>query len=189
MTWRRRTRYTAVHPAGPAVLTRTAASKVDRDFCWWRRCPPAPLTGGVHEVRGQKAAGCGQEASEEAKIEHGPSACCHARRVKVVARAIIAEPRPAGSEKTWDTLVAKLSPEDHTAVSSVVAAEGLVNATETEDESAPPPRLGKEFAPQMLFDTISSRRALSDPGNDGQRFEYLQSLIHIDVRQGKVAGG
>ena len=50
-----------------------------------------------------------QEASEEEKLEKAPSACSQVRRVKVTARNVRAEPRSAGNEETWNTLVIKLS--------------------------------------------------------------------------------
>ena len=37
-------------------------------------------------------------------------------------------------------------------------------------------------APPRCFDVIiSSRSAISGPGNDGQRFAHRQSIIHIDI--------
>ena len=35
----------------------------------------------------------------------------------------------------------------------------------------------------MVFDVISSRRALSGPGNDGQRFTHLQFINYTDIRR------
>ena len=77
-----------------------------------------------------------QEASEEAKLERASSACRHAGGAKVVARNLLAEPRSAGNEETWNTLVAKFPPEDHAAVSAAAVAV-LASATDTEDENAP----------------------------------------------------
>ena len=41
----------------------------------------------------------------------------------------------------------------------------------------------------MLFDVISSRSALSGPGNDGQRFFHLQSIIHTDIGREEFGKG
>ena len=50
-----------------------------------------------------------------------------------------------------------------------------------EDVNAPPWRPDDEFASEVLFDVISSRSALSGPGNDDQRFSHLQSIIHTNI--------
>ncbi|CAN0518643.1 unnamed protein product, partial [Laminaria digitata] len=107
-----------------------------------------------------------QEASEEAKLERASSACRHAGGVKVPARNLLAEPRSAGNEETWNTLVAKFPPEDRAAVSAAAVTAVLASATEVEDGNAPPWRPDDEYASEMLFDVISSRSALSGPGND-----------------------
>ena len=60
--------------------------------------------------------------------------------------------------------------EDHTAVSAATAAAVLASATEVEDGNTPPWRPDDEYASEVLFDVISSRSALSGPGNDGQPF-------------------
>lgn len=81
--------------------------------------------------------------------------------------------------------MAKLSPEDHAAVSAAAMAAGLVSTTEVEEGSAPPWCPNKECTFQVLFNTIditSSRSALSDPGSDGQQFSHLQSIIQTDNR-------
>ncbi|CAN0518077.1 unnamed protein product, partial [Laminaria digitata] len=90
------------------------------------------------------------------------------REVKVAARNLLAEPRSAGNEETWKTLVAKFPPEDRAAVSVGEAAAVLASATEVEHGNAPPWRPDDEYASEVLFDVISSRSALSGPGNDGQ---------------------
>ena len=50
-----------------------------------------------------------------------------------------------------------------------------------EDVNAPPWRPDDEFASEVLFDVISSRSALSGPGNDDQRFSHLQSIILANI--------
>ena len=121
-----------------------------------------------------------QEASEE-NLERALSACSHTGWVKVAARNLLAEPRSAGNEETWSTLAAKFPSEDHAAVSAATAEAVLVSVTEGGDGYAPPWRPDDEYASEVLFDAISSRSALSDPGNDGQGFSHLKSIIHIDI--------
>ena len=41
----------------------------------------------------------------------------------------------------------------------------------------------------MLFDVISSRNALSGPGNGGKRFAHLQSIIHTDIGREEFSRG
>ena len=77
--------------------------------------------------------------------------------------------------------MAKFPSEDHAAVSEAVAAAVLPSATEGEDGNAPPWCPDDEYTSEALFDVTSSRCALSGPGNDGQRFAHLQSIIHTDI--------
>ena len=122
-----------------------------------------------------------QEASEEAKLERASSACRHAGGVKVAARDLLAEPRSPGTEETWSTLVSKSPSKDHAAVSAAAVVAVLASTTEMEDGNAPPWRPVDEYASEVLFDVISSLSALSGPGNDGQRFSHLQSIIHTNI--------
>ena len=78
---------------------------------------------------------------------------------------------------------AKFPSEDHAAVSTAVAAAVLASATKVEDGNASPRRPDYEHTSEVLFDTISSRSALSDPGSDGQRFAHLQFIIHTDTKR------
>ena len=79
--------------------------------------------------------------------------------------------------------MAKLPSEHHAAAAETAADAVLVRATEAEDGSAPPWRPDNEYTSEVIFDVISSRSALSGPGNDGQRFAQLQSIIHTDIRR------
>ena len=81
---------------------------------------------------------------------------------------LVTEPRSAGNEETWSTLVVKFPSEDHVAVSAPAAAAVPASATEAEDGNAPPWRPDDDYSSEVLFDVISSRIALSGPGNDGQ---------------------
>ena len=80
-------------------------------------------------------------------------------------------------------MVAVFPSEEHAAVSVVVAAAVLARATEAEDGNAPPWLPDDEYTSEVLFDVISSRSALSDPGSDGQRFAHLQFIIHTDTKR------
>ena len=85
--------------------------------------------------------------------------------------------------------MAKFPSEDHAAVSAAAASVAvLANATEAEDVNAPS-RPDDEYTSEVLFDVISSRSALSGPGNDGQRFAYLQSIIHTDIGREEFGRG
>ena len=83
----------------------------------------------------------------------------------------------AGNEETWSTLVAKFPSEDHAAVSAAAVAAVLASATEAEDGNALLWRPDDEYTSEVLFNVIGSRSGLSGPGNDGQRFAHLQSII------------
>ena len=65
----------------------------------------------------------------------------------------------------------------------------LVRATEAEDGSAPPWRPDNEYTSEVIFDVISSRSALSGPGNDGQRFAHLQSIIYTAIGREEFGRG
>ena len=71
--------------------------------------------------------------------------------------------------------MAKFLSEYHAAVSAAATA------TETEEGNAPRWRPDDEYTSEVLFDVISSRSALSRPGNYGQRFANLRSIIHTDI--------
>ena len=57
------------------------------------------------------------------------------------------------------------------------------------DGNSPPWRPDDEYASEVLFDVISSRSALSGPGNDGQRFSHLQFIIHTDIGREEFGQG
>ena len=65
----------------------------------------------------------------------------------------------------------------------------LASAAEVEDGNAPPWCPDDEYTSEALFDVTSSRCALSGPGNDGQRFAHLQSIIHTDIGRGEFGRG
>ena len=63
----------------------------------------------------------------------------------MAAHNLLAEPRSAVNEKTWNTLVAKFPSEDHAAVSAAAAEAALMSATEGADGNAPPQRPHDEY--------------------------------------------
>ena len=69
------------------------------------------------------------------------------------------------------------------------AAAVLASATEAKDGKAPLWHPDNKCTSEVLFDVISSRSALSGPGNDGQRFAHLQSIIHTDIGRGEFGRG
>ena len=79
-----------------------------------------------------------QEASMEAKVERVSLMCHPAGEVKVAARTLLADPRSAGNDETYGTLVIKFPAKDHTAVFPAAAATVLASATEVKDKNAPP---------------------------------------------------
>ena len=85
--------------------------------------------------------------------------------------------------------MAKFPSEDHAGVSTAAAEAVLASATEGEDGNAPPWRPDDECASEVLFDVISSRRTLSGPGNDGQRFSHLRSIILTDIGRQEFGRG
>ena len=85
--------------------------------------------------------------------------------------------------------MAKFPPEDHVTGSVAAAAAVPASATDVEDGNAFPWRRDDEYASEVLFDFICSRSALSGPGNDGQRFTYIQSIIHTDIGREEFGWG
>ena len=55
--------------------------------------------------------------------------------------------------------------------------------TEPEEGSGPAWRPEGEFYPQVAFEVINSRNALSGAGSDGLRFSHLQSMIRTQFGQ------
>ena len=86
-------------------------------------------------------------------------------------------------------MVVKFPYEDHAAISAVAVAAVPASATEAVDGNARPWRADTEYTFEVLVDVISSRSALSGPGNDGQRFAHLQSIIHTDIGREEFGQG
>ena len=85
--------------------------------------------------------------------------------------------------------MAKFPSGQPAAVSAATVEAVLASATKGEDGNAPPCRPDDEYASEVLFDGSSSRSVLSRPGNDGQRFGHLQSVIHTDIRREEFGRG
>ena len=104
----------------------------------------------------------------------------------MAARNLLTSPRSAGNEETWNPLVAKFPFKDHAAAA---AAALLTSATDGKQGNALSWRPDDEYASEVLFDVISSRSALPDPGNDGQQFTYIQSITHTDIGREEFGRG
>lgn len=100
-------------------------------------------------------------------------------RVKGATPNLLAEPRSAGDEETWNTLVTNFLSEDHAVGSAAGVDAVLASATLGEDGYAPLWRQDDKYASEGLFD-ISLRRA-PGPGNDCKRFSQQQSMIHTNI--------
>ena len=85
--------------------------------------------------------------------------------------------------------MAKFPSVDHAAVSAAGTAAVLASATGVEDGQPPSWRPDDEYTPEVLFDVIGSRSALSGPGNDGQRFAHLQSIIYTAIGREEFGRG
>ena len=94
---------------------------------------PAPLTGRAETQATEVRAGGERGHSTPAPMADSVNQYPDAGGVKVAARTLLAEPRSAGSEETWNVLMAKFPPEDHAAVSAAAATAVVASATEGED--------------------------------------------------------
>lgn len=77
--------------------------------------------------------------------------------------------------------MAKCSSKDQAAVPASAVAAVLASDTEVRHDDSPPWHPSDEFISKVLFDVISSRNLLSGPGNDGQGFTHLQSVIYTGI--------
>lgn len=85
--------------------------------------------------------------------------------------------------------MAKFQSEEYPDVSAGAAAAVLASVTEVEEGNDPLWRPDDECASQVLIGTISRPSARSAPGNDGQRFAHLQSIIHNDIGREEFGRG
>ena len=108
-----------------------------------------------------------KEALGEAKLERASSACRHAGGVSSGSTKPFGRATISGERGDAEHIGGQVPPEDHAAVPAAAAAAVLARATEVEHGNAPPWRADDEYASEVLFDVISSRSALSGPGNDG----------------------
>ena len=74
-------------------------------------------------------------------------------------------------------MTAKFLEEDRNSVQAATAAARVASVTEPEEGRGPTWRPEGEFNPQVAFEVINSRSALSGSGSDGLRFSHLQSIV------------
>ena len=133
------------------------------------------------------------EETDPAKFERAASACRHQGGITVAARGLLAEPRAPGNYATWTTVKAKFPAEDRNSVQAAAVAARVASVTEPEEGSGPTWRSEGEFNPQVAFEAINSRNALSGEGSDGLCFSHLQSIIRTQFGQehsaSKPSGG
>ena len=120
--------------------------------------------------------GPARKATDVAKFERAASACRHQGGITVAARSHLAEPRAPGNEDTRTTKKAKFSDEERNSVHAAAAASRAASVIKPEEGSGPKWRPEGEFTPQVAFEVINSRNALSGAGSDGLRFSHLQSI-------------
>ena len=110
----------------------------------------------------------------------------------MTAYNLLAEPRSAGNEKTWETLVAKFPSEDHAAVSAAVVEAVVASATEGKMEMlhhgartvVMPPRCcstSSAPAPPSWVPTTTV--------NDTSKYSQRQSINHIDIEREEFGMG
>ena len=101
---------------------------------------------------------------------------------------LLAEPRSAGNEDAWNTLVTKFPSEEDAAVSAAAAAM-LASDVDVEDGNASTWLSDDEYAPKVLFGVISSRSAPIDPRK--RRWSIHTPVVHHPHRHraGRVRPG
>ena len=129
------------------------------------------------------------EAADDAKFKRASSAYRHPGGVAVPARSLLAEPRAPGSEATWERVKDKFPDEDQTSVSEAATAAVEASASDPEEGSSPKWCSDEEFDPQVVFEVINSRNALSGAGSDGLRFSHLQSIMRTGFGREKFGTG
>ena len=133
--------------------------------------------------------GGARKATEAAKFKRAASACRRQGGIPVAARGLLAEPRTPGNESTRTILKANFTEEDINSVQEAAAAARVASVTKPEEGSGYMRRPEGEFNPQMVFEVINSRNAISGAGNDGLRFSYLQTITRTQFSQGHFGAG
>ena len=87
------------------------------------------------------------------------------------------------------TVKKKFPEEDRNSVQAAAVAARVASVTEPEKGSGPTWRPEGEFNPQVAFEVINSRNALSGVGSDGLRFSHLQSIIRTQFGQEHFGAG
>ena len=83
----------------------------------------------------------------------------------------------------------KFPEEDRNSVQAAAVAARVASVTEPEKGSGPTWRPEGEFNPQVAFEVINSRNALSGAGSDSLRFSHLQSIIRTQFSQKHFGAG
>ena len=125
------------------------------------------------------------------KLERASLACSHAGGVNVAARNLLTEPRSAGNEETWKTLVANFPSEDHGAVSSEATEAALASSTEGEDENVPHGARTTSVPPRCSS-TSSTPAAPSHPPEPTVKYLLTcdpSSTIYTDIGREEIGGG
>ena len=121
--------------------------------------------------------GPAREATDAAKFKSAASACRHPGGITIAARGLLEGPRAPRNEVTWTIVKVKFPEDDQNSVQETATAARVASVTEPEEGRGPTWRPEGEFNPQVAFEVINSRSALSGSGSDGLRFSHLQSII------------
>lgn len=97
--------------------------------------------------------------------------------------------RAPGNEATWERVTSKFPDEDPTSVSEIAMAAVAAIAFDVEEERGPKSRPEEEVDPQVAFEVINSRNALSGAGGDGLHFSHLQPIINTGVGRENFGDG
>ena len=107
--------------------------------------------------------------------------------VTVAARSLLAEPRAPGDEATRERVIDKFPDEDQTSGSEAATTTVVASTSDPEEGSGPKWLPDEEFDPQVAFEVINSRNALSGAGSDGVRFSHLQSIVRTGFGREKLS--
>ena len=105
-----------------------------------------------------------RKAKDAAKFESAASTCWHQGGITAASHGLLVEPHAPGSEAAWTTVKVKFPDEDRNSVQEAAAAARAATVTKPEEGSGPTWRPEREFSPQVAFEVINSRNALSGWG-------------------------
>ena len=130
-----------------------------------------------------------QEASKGAKGRTGVVGVSPRGRSQSCNTKASGEPRLAEKEETWNMLATMFLSEHRAAVFTPTTAAATASAADVENGNAPPCRPDGMYVSDVLFDAIISRNPRPGPGNDGQWFVGLRSIIHTDIGREEFGRG